>query len=264
MINEYIRYRLSPEASAGFEQAYRVAATVLASSEHCVDYELSQCVEDPGCHVLRIRWTSAEAHLQGFRRSPGFATFFQAIKAYVPHIEEMRHYAATAVSGSGGAVPQPPTLLAWAGGLPALTAFVDDFYARVGQDDLLQPLFGHMHPDHPRRVARWLAEVFGGEADYSRHHGGHPEMLKHHLNRAITEPQRRRWVDLLVDAADATGLPDDPEFRASFMGYIEWGTRLAKAFSQPGATPDLHEPVPTWGWVRPPWPRADTPEPPAA
>jgi hypothetical protein len=35
------------------------------------------------------------------------------------------------------------------------------------------------------------------------------------------------------------GPPDDPEFRAAFAGYIEWGTRLAFANSQPGATPPL-------------------------
>ncbi len=78
-------------------------------------------------------------------------------------------------------------------------------------------------------------------------------MIRHHLNREITEPQRRRWIDLLVTAADESGLPDAPEFRAAFMGYIEWGTRLAKIFSQPGATPNLDEPVPTWDWAKQPW-----------
>lgn len=78
-------------------------------------------------------------------------------------------------------------------------------------------------------------------------------MIRHHLDRAITEEQRRRWIDLLVDAADTVGLPDDPEFRAAFMGYVEWGTRLAKLFSQPGAAPNFDEPVPMWEWVKPPW-----------
>lgn len=78
-------------------------------------------------------------------------------------------------------------------------------------------------------------------------------MLRRHLNRNITEAQRRRWIELLVDAADAVGLPDDAEFRAAFMGYIEWGTRLAKLFSQPGAQPNFDEPVPKWTWTLPPW-----------
>ena len=36
-------------------------------------------------------------------------------------------------------------------------------------------------------------------------------------------------------AADDAGLPDDPEFRAALVGYLEWGTRLAMHNSQPDA-----------------------------
>jgi hemoglobin len=73
-------------------------------------------------------------------------------------------------------------------------------------------------------------------------------MLRHHLGKAITEPQRRRWVGLLMDAADEVGLPDDPEFRSAFAAYVEWGTRIARDNSQPGATPPQRAPVPRWGW----------------
>jgi len=49
-------------------------------------------------------------------------------------------------------------------------------------------------------------------------------------------------------------LPDDPEFRAAFAGYLEWGTRLARENSQPGADPVRDAPVPRWGWgVAPPY-----------
>ena len=43
-------------------------------------------------------------------------------------------------------------------------------------------------------------------------------------------------------------LPADPEFRSAFIAYIEWGTRIALANSQPGATPPLEAPLPRWGW----------------
>ena len=78
-------------------------------------------------------------------------------------------------------------------------------------------------------------------------------MIGRHLGRGITEEQRRRWVSLLLDAADEAGLPADPEFRAAFAGYIEWGSRLAVLFSAPDAKPNLHEPVPHWTWTMPPW-----------
>ena len=61
-------------------------------------------------------------------------------------------------------------------------------------------------------------------------------MVGKHIGMAITEPQRRRWVNLIQDAADEAGLPDDPEFRAAFLGYIEWGTRLPGRTRNPAPT----------------------------
>jgi len=141
-----------------------------------------------------------------------------------------------------------PTLYDWAGGAPALARLAEHFYATVKADALLGPVFAHMDARHPRFVALFLGEVFGGPDDYTRERGGHPHMIRQHLEKHLAEPQRRRWIELLVDAADAVGLPDDPEFRSAFMSYIEWGTRLAILNSQPGATPGADEPMPRWGW----------------
>jgi hemoglobin len=141
-----------------------------------------------------------------------------------------------------------PTLYEWAGGAPAFERLTEAFYRRVRQDEILAPLFARMPPDHPAHVATWLAEVFGGPARYSEEHGGYPHMLSKHLGLAITEEQRFRWVQLIAQAADEAGLPDDPEFRSAFLAYIEWGTRLAKANSQVGADPPRQAPVPRWGW----------------
>ena len=147
-----------------------------------------------------------------------------------------------------------PTLYEWAGGTDAFVRLTTVFYAKVTDDELLGPLFARMDPEHFRYVALWLAEVFGGPAAYTEEHGGYPQMVTRHLGMAITEPQRRRWIDLIQDAADEAGLPDDPEFRAAFLGYLEWGTRLAKQNSQPGADVVRQAPVPHWGWgVAPPY-----------
>jgi len=40
-----------------------------------------------------------------------------------------------------------------------------------------------------------------------------------------------------------------PEFRAAFVGYLDWGTRLAMSNSQPGADVVQQTPVPRWGWA---------------
>jgi hemoglobin len=147
-----------------------------------------------------------------------------------------------------------PTLYEWAGGADAFVRLTDAFYVRVVKDDLLAPLFARMSPEHAHNVAVWLAEVFGGPAVYTGEHGGYSHMVAKHLGMAISEAQRRRWVNLIQDAADEAGLPDDPEFRAAFLGYIEWGTRLARHNSQPGAAVVRDAPVPHWGWgVAPPY-----------
>ena len=142
----------------------------------------------------------------------------------------------------------PPTLYAWAGGMTALERLTATFYDRVRLDPLLGPVFARMSPEHPRHVARFQAEVFGGPAAYSGEHGGHAAMLAHHLGKRLTQPQRAQWVRLLCESADAAALPDDPEFRSAFVAYLEWGSRLAVLNSQDGAQPVLDQPMPRWGW----------------
>jgi len=142
-----------------------------------------------------------------------------------------------------------PTLYDWAGGGAALERLMEVFYARVTEDPVLAPVFASMSADHPAHVAAFVGEVFGGPKTYSEKHGGHRAMVMHHLDRHLTERQRRRWIELLVDAADAAGLPDDAEFRAAFMAYVEWGTRLARINStEAAAHVPAEEPMPAWGW----------------
>jgi hemoglobin len=141
-----------------------------------------------------------------------------------------------------------PSLYEWAGGAEALERLTELFYEKVRADELLEPVFRGMDAHHPQYVAMWLGEVFGGPSRYTEERGGYPHMLAKHRERALTEPMRRRWVQLICDAADDAGLPSDPEFRSAFVAYIEWGTRLAVANSQPGATPPPKAPVPRWGW----------------
>jgi hemoglobin len=142
----------------------------------------------------------------------------------------------------------PPTLYEWAGGMPALERLTAHFYDRVRVDPLLAPVFAQMHGEHPRFVAQFIAEVLGGPPGYSAGHGGHPHMIARHLNRHLTQEQRRRWLELLLASADAVGLPDDPEFRSALVAYLEWGSRLAVLNSQPGAQVVEDAPMPKWGW----------------
>lgn len=141
-----------------------------------------------------------------------------------------------------------PTLYEWMGGEDALRRLTDVFYDAVEEDDVLAPVFAQVGPHHREHVARWLGEVFGGPTTYSEELGGYPAMLRHHLDLGLTEQQRGRWAQLIATSADPAGLPHDPEFRSAFVAYVEWGTRLALANSQPGAEPMPEAPVPRWGW----------------
>lgn len=141
-----------------------------------------------------------------------------------------------------------PSLYEWVGGIDALTRLTTRFYEHVKKDVLLGPVFAHMDDGHPAHVAAFLGEVLGGPATYSKQHGGHPHMIRQHLNRHLLQEQRRRWVALLLETADELGMPDDPEFRSALVGYLEWGSRLAVINSQPGATVDADAPMPRWGW----------------
>ena len=156
-----------------------------------------------------------------------------------------------------GEDPHSPSILEWAGGQAALERLTSTFYGHVLKDPLLAPVFAGMDGEHPQHVALWLAEVFGGPdgaRGYTAERGGHPHMAGRHLGRGITEEQRRRWVTLLLDSADEVGLPTDPEFRAVFVYYIEWGSRMALVYSGENPPPIDAADVPRWSWNQtPPW-----------
>lgn len=148
-----------------------------------------------------------------------------------------------------------PSLFEWAGGAGAIAALINAFYDRVEQDELLTTFFpGGVSRRHREHVTAWWGEVLGGPAVYTQALGGYEAMLAHHLNLAITPEQRLRFATTMSVAADDVALPDDPEFRAAIIGYLEWGTRIAMHNSQPGAEVVEHAPVPRWGWgVAPPY-----------
>lgn len=107
IVVEYLRYTVPASGAAEFEAAYSRAGAVLTRAPECLDWELARRTDTgagPGAdpdpegtvrYVLRIRWTSATDHLQGFRQGPLFREFFAEIRPYLPNITEMRHYEVT-------------------------------------------------------------------------------------------------------------------------------------------------------------------------
>jgi hemoglobin len=143
-----------------------------------------------------------------------------------------------------------PTLYEWAGGMEAFEVLFKKFYEKVLHDELLGEVFKNMSPEHVRHVAHFVAEVFGGGEFYTAQDGGsHAAMIGKHIGKMLTEEKRQRWMQLLMQTADEVGLKSDPEFRSAFVGYLEWGTRLAVINSQLKQNPITEsEPMPKWGW----------------
>jgi hemoglobin len=130
-----------------------------------------------------------------------------------------------------------PTLYEFAGGDPAFRALAAAHHERCLADPELNHPFSHpgQHPQHVDRLARYWAEVMGGPPRFSEECSDHSAMLRMHAGNGDMSDLGRRFVECFVRAADDAGLPADPEFRAAFVGYVEWGTRLALHNSQPDA-----------------------------
>lgn len=145
---------------------------------------------------------------------------------------------------------QVPTLSEWIGGYANMERLMKRFYEKVLQDDLLEPLFKNMASNHSRHVAQFITEVFQGPPLYTgERKGSHALMVAHHLDKHLTETQRKRWVTLLLETADETGVPEDPEFRSALVAYLEWGSRIAVANSNTTENPVKEDaPMPVWGW----------------
>jgi hemoglobin len=142
-----------------------------------------------------------------------------------------------------------PTIYEYLGGQETLQRLAEAQYRRCLTDPVLTEVFGtEGRPGHVEHLAAWLGEVFGGPSAYTEQLGGHGALLRHHGNLGITEPQRQRFVEVFLEAADEVGLPRTPEFRRRFTEYLEWGSAIARSVSQPGADLSTDQPVPRWDW----------------
>jgi hemoglobin len=143
-----------------------------------------------------------------------------------------------------------PTLFDHLGGQEALDRLTAAFYLAVRSDFLLAPVFSAMPQDHPHHVALFLGEVMGGPAQYTELRGdeAHRYMMSRHWGRHLTEEQRIRWVELLLQTFDELDLPHDDQFRRSFRAYLEWGTKIAVGVSNQEHPIGDPGPMPLWDW----------------
>lgn len=94
-----------------------------------------------------------------------------------------------------------------AGGAETFRKLSAAFYRRVETDALLRP----MYPKHLKcaedMLAQFLAQFFGGPADYSALRG-HPRLRLRHARFRIGEAERDAWLVNMYAAMDEVGIEE--------------------------------------------------------
>lgn len=104
------------------------------------------------------------------------------------------------------------------GGDETFKQLVENFYARVEQDERLRALF----PDDLEEGKHWqylfLRQFFGGPADYHLERG-HPRLRMRHAPFKIDTAARDAWLENMLAAIDAVGIQDPA--RQMMRNYFE-------------------------------------------
>jgi hemoglobin len=88
------------------------------------------------------------------------------------------------------------------GGRPFFVDLVDGFYAGVGADLLLRPLYPEDLTESRRHLAGFLTQYWGGPSTYSDERG-HPRLRMRHAPFVIGEAERDAWLRHMLGSLDA-------------------------------------------------------------
>ena len=92
MITEHAILEVKPGHHAAFEAAMRQAAPLIAASDGFLGLEVLPCIETPGRSVLLVKWTSVEAHEQGFRGSDRYQQWKTLLHGFYEPFPLVQHY----------------------------------------------------------------------------------------------------------------------------------------------------------------------------
>ena len=146
-----------------------------------------------------------------------------------------------------------PSLYEFAGGDAAFLALATAHHARCLADPELSHPFSHpdQHPQHIERLAAYWAEVLGGPPRYSTACGDESGLLQMHAGHGDMTDLGERFVSCFTRAMDDAGLPEDPDFRGSMRGYMQWAVEQVLVYSPRDAVVPAGLPVPRWSWDGP-------------
>jgi heme-degrading monooxygenase HmoA len=82
VILEIAEFDINPANTADFETAMLELQDIIGSSQGYLGHTVQRSLETPTRYVLLVRWTSLEAHTQGFRGSAAFETWKARLGAH--------------------------------------------------------------------------------------------------------------------------------------------------------------------------------------
>jgi hemoglobin len=100
---------------------------------------------------------------------------------------------------------QERTLYKQLGGMEAFQRIAAAFYRRVETDDILRPMYPEDLEAARMHLALFLAQFFGGPAEYNALRG-HPRLRLRHMPFAIGQAERDRWLSHMLGSMDEAGI----------------------------------------------------------
>ncbi|QOZ82621.1 MULTISPECIES: antibiotic biosynthesis monooxygenase family protein [Chromobacterium] len=92
MILEAALLHIKPGLGTEFEIAFAQASKLIAAAPGYLGHELQRCLEQEDKYLLLVRWTSVEAHQQGFRQSAGYLEWKQRLHHFYQPFPIVEHF----------------------------------------------------------------------------------------------------------------------------------------------------------------------------
>lgn len=112
-----------------------------------------------------------------------------------------------------------PTLFQTVGGMTFFEELIERFYAGVADDEVLIAMYPEDLTEPKRYLALFIAQYFGGPADYHDTRGA-PRLRQRHFPFEIGDDAAARWVKHMRAALAEMEAPEDA--RKEMDDYFEY------------------------------------------
>lgn len=92
MILEVAILDVKPGQETAFERDFVKASVYISSIAGYISHELQLCVEKKSRYILLARWTTLEAHTDGFRNSAQYTEWKKLLHHYYDPFPTVEHY----------------------------------------------------------------------------------------------------------------------------------------------------------------------------